>query len=59
MGGAHEICSDKTGTLTEGQMSVQSVYTGMTVFSEASLDNFAKFETAEVLAHAAVLNSSS
>lgn len=26
MGGANEICTDKTGTLTKNQMTVQSIY---------------------------------
>ena len=28
MGGAHEICSDKTGTLTQNNMTVQVLYVG-------------------------------
>lgn len=27
MGGANEICSDKTGTLTKNQMTVKEFYT--------------------------------
>jgi Ca2+-transporting ATPase len=26
MGGAHEICSDKTGTLTQNKMTVMALY---------------------------------
>lgn len=26
MGGANEICTDKTGTLTKNQMTVQEIY---------------------------------
>lgn len=29
MGGANEICTDKTGTLTMNKMSVQALYTNM------------------------------
>jgi len=28
MGGANEICTDKTGTLTQNKMTVMALYTG-------------------------------
>ena len=33
MGGANEICTDKTGTLTTGKMTIQKVYVNDTVYS--------------------------
>jgi magnesium-transporting ATPase (P-type) len=41
MGGANEICTDKTGTLTKNQMTVREFYTADQVFSGRP----AKFET--------------
>jgi P-type E1-E2 ATPase len=32
MGGANEVCTDKTGTLTKNQMTVKEFYTMDTVF---------------------------
>jgi len=32
MGGANEICTDKTGTLTKNQMTVEEFYTGQKVY---------------------------
>jgi P-type E1-E2 ATPase len=32
MGSCHEICSDKTGTLTQGHMSVHAVYAGKQLY---------------------------
>jgi P-type Ca2+ transporter type 2B len=32
MGGANEVCTDKTGTLTKNQMTVREFYTMDTVF---------------------------
>ena len=33
MGGANEICSDKTGTLTKNQMTVKEFYSMEQVFA--------------------------
>jgi len=35
MGGAHEICSDKTGTLTMNKMTLQVLYTGDKIINVA------------------------
>lgn len=40
MGGAHEICSDKTGTLTQNNMTVQVVYLGKEEFLGSAFKNF-------------------
>ena len=60
MGSCHEICSDKTGTLTQGEMSVHACYTGKKVYDldEKNLHEFALCSTAQTLAQTGVWSSS-
>jgi len=48
MGGANEICTDKTGTLTKNQMSVKEFYTLDKVIVGRP-HNFAQLSTSQVL----------
>ena len=42
MGGAHTICSDKTGTLTQNKMKVTRLYAQEFIFSEFKNGDFNK-----------------
>lgn len=57
MGGANEICSDKTGTLTKNQMTVKEFYTMSQVFVGRPA-NFKQLRTHELLAESVVFNCS-
>lgn len=57
MGGANEICTDKTGTLTKNQMTVKEFYTMDTVF-QGRPSNFRDLKTAELMAEGVLYNCS-
>lgn len=57
MGGANEICTDKTGTLTKNQMSVREFYTMDQVFVNRPA-NFKKFKVADLLSEGVLFNCS-
>lgn len=58
MGGAHEICSDKTGTLTQNKMTVMALYvSGQSTFGSVNVGlNSDKNST--ILAESVIYNSS-
>ena len=39
MGGANEICTDKTGTLTQNKMTVMALYSEETVYTTENIEN--------------------
>jgi calcium-translocating P-type ATPase len=57
MGGANEICTDKTGTLTKNQMTVKEFYTMDTVFKGRPVE-FKKLKTAQLMAEGVLYNCS-
>jgi magnesium-transporting ATPase (P-type) len=57
MGGADQICTDKTGTLTKNQMTVRQFYTMDQVFDERP-PNFRSLQTADLLAEGVLYNCS-
>jgi len=57
MGGANEICTDKTGTLTKNQMSVKELYTLDDVFVGRPA-NFAQLRTAGLIQQGVLFNCS-
>ena len=57
MGGANEICTDKTGTLTKNQMSVKQFYTLEQVFSGRPA-NFSQLKTTDLLQQGILFNCS-
>jgi magnesium-transporting ATPase (P-type) len=57
MGGANEICTDKTGTLTKNQMTVREFYTMDTVF-QGRPSNFNNLATSQLMAEGVLYNCS-
>ena len=57
MGGANEVCTDKTGTLTKNQMTVKEFYTMDTVFTGRP-SNFRDLVTADLMAEGVLYNCS-
>ena len=57
MGGANEICTDKTGTLTKNQMTVREFYTMEQVYVGRPA-NFNQLSTADLLAEGVLYNCS-
>lgn len=57
MGGANEICTDKTGTLTKNQMTVKEFYTCEQVFAGRPA-NFSTIPTATLMAEGVLFNCS-
>ena len=57
MGGADQICTDKTGTLTKNQMTVREFYTMEQVFNDKPA-NFKSLHTADLLAEGVLYNCS-
>ena len=57
MGGANEICTDKTGTLTKNQMTVQAIYIDKQVVSGRPR-NFAELKSQELLTQGVLFNCS-
>ena len=57
MGGADQICTDKTGTLTKNQMTVREFYTMEQVFNDKP-PNFQSLHTADLLAEGVLYNCS-
>jgi len=57
MGGANEVCTDKTGTLTKNQMTVKEFYTMEQVFVGRPA-NFKQLRTADLLAEGVLYNCS-
>lgn len=58
MGGAHEIATDKTGTLTINQMTVQSVYMGQTVVAGSQHVGLKSDPNCATLTQSFLMNSS-
>jgi P-type E1-E2 ATPase len=58
MGGANELCTDKTGTLTQNRMTVQALYMGG-ILNNGDKNISIKFDpNADILAQSVVYNSS-
>jgi magnesium-transporting ATPase (P-type) len=57
MGGANEICSDKTGTLTKNQMTVKEFYTLGQIFVGRPA-NFKQLKSSELLSESVLYNCS-
>jgi len=57
MGGADQICTDKTGTLTKNQMTVREFYSMDQVFNDKP-SNFSTMHTATLLAEGVLYNCS-
>lgn len=58
MGGAHEICSDKTGTLTQNNMTVQVLYTGKEDLLGSAQKDLVQNKNCQILLESFVHNSS-
>mgnify|MGYP003695102759 CR=1 FL=1 len=58
MGGANEICSDKTGTLTQNRMTVQALYMGDQTMNGDTNPALAHDTNNIVLAQSVIFNSS-
>jgi Ca2+ transporting ATPase len=57
MGGADQICTDKTGTLTKNQMTVREFYTMEQVFNDRPA-NFKSLHSATLLGEGVLYNCS-
>lgn len=57
MGGANEICTDKTGTLTMNQMTVQMIYLADQTFKGVP-QNFKSIKTSELMTQGVLFNCS-
>jgi Ca2+ transporting ATPase len=57
MGGANEICTDKTGTLTKNQMTVKEIYTLDKVYAGRPA-NFSTLPNADLVAEGVLFNCS-
>lgn len=57
MGNANEICTDKTGTLTQNKMSVQSIFMEDTTFDGESYSGFESHASKDDLVDAVIMNS--
>lgn len=58
MGGANEICTDKTGTLTINQMTVQQFFTKGKIYDAVPSGELRKLDTADILAESVLFNCS-
>lgn len=58
MGGAHEICTDKTGTLTQNLMTVQTVYVAGNEHKGDKQEAIKNWEIVDLIRDAVVVNSS-
>lgn len=57
MGGADQICTDKTGTLTQNKMTVQEVYTQEQIYPGRPSD-FNSWPTAKIMKESILFNCS-
>lgn len=57
MGGANNICSDKTGTLTQNRMSVTHLWQGGTTYTDAKVFNKQKRQVIDLFVSSALYNS--
>ena len=57
MGNANEICTDKTGTLTQNKMTVQSAYVEGQTREGTGDDTFLRLASAENIADATIMNT--
>ena len=57
MGGANEICTDKTGTLTKNQMTVQQIYINNQVVNGRPR-NFSEYKSSELFTQGVLFNCS-
>lgn len=60
MGGASEICTDKTGTLTKNKMTIQEFYTAEQIFDGTKREtiNFSNISTNQLLKEGVLFNCS-
>lgn len=58
MGGANEICTDKTGTLTQNNMTVQAFYVNDKVHEGHKFEGLFDLPNGELIAQAVLYNSS-
>lgn len=57
MGGANEICTDKTGTLTQNKMTVQAFFMGDNITNGSSNRNLNISSNCQILTESVVYNS--